>query len=192
MNVEKLAANIFAEAAAVKDAVTEEHFNVIARIATTIAQTLKEGGSIYTMGNGGSAADAQHMACEMLGRFKKERSGLPVMSLTADTMTLTAIGNDFGYQAIFARQLEALAKPGDVVVGLSTSGNSPNVLAGLAVAKEFGAVTVGFTGSKGGQMKSVCDIHFAAPSEDTPRIQECHTIAIHIICELVEELMDNS
>jgi len=192
MNIEQRAASIFAEAAAVKDAVTGEHLAVVAKIAGTIAHALKDGRNVYTMGNGGSAADAQHMACEMLGRFKKERRGMPVMSLTADTMTLTAIGNDFGYQALFARQVEALAKPGDVVVGLSTSGNSPNVLAGLALARELGAVTVGFSGKTGGQMQSVCDVLFAAPSEDTPRVQECHITAIHIICELVEELLEVS
>jgi len=146
-------------------------------------------GCVYFCGNGGSAADAQHLAAELVSRFYLERRGLASQALTANTSVLTAIANDYDYERVFARQVEAFVKPGDVVVGLSTSGNSKNVIAALASARERGAFTLGFTGGSGGKMKDVCNACVRVPSSDTPRIQECHILLGHILCELVEARM---
>jgi D-sedoheptulose 7-phosphate isomerase len=144
------------------------------------------GGATYFCGNGGSAADAQHLAAELVSRFYLERQGLASQALTVNTSVLTAVGNDYDYERIFARQVEAFVKPHDVVVGLSTSGNSRNVIAALSKARERGAYTVGFTGATGGKMKDVSDCCVCVPSTDTPRIQECHILLGHILCEIVE------
>jgi D-sedoheptulose 7-phosphate isomerase len=143
-------------------------------------------GATYFLGNGGSAADAQHLAAELVSRFYLERQGLASQALTVNTSVLTAIGNDYDYERIFARQVEAFVKPHDVVVGLSTSGNSKNVIAALVKAREMGAFTVGFTGATGGKMKEASDCCVCVPSTDTPRIQECHILLGHILCEIVE------
>lgn len=143
-------------------------------------------GATYFCGNGGSAADAQHLAAELVSRFYLEREGLASQALTVNTSVLTAIGNDYDYARIFSRQVEAFVKPHDVVVGLSTSGNSGNVIAALAKAREKGAFTVGFTGATGGKMKDAVDCCLCVPSTDTPRIQECHILMGHILCEIVE------
>lgn len=159
----------------------------IEQLARLCRTAIHEGGKILFMGNGGSAADAQHLAAEFVGRFEKERRGLPAIALTTDTSLLTAVGNDYGFDMIFSRQIEALARPGDVVVGISTSGNSPNVVKALAIAKEMGAVTVGLTGAKGGKMDGLCDLCIKVPSEKTARIQEAHILIGHIVCALVDE-----
>jgi len=138
------------------------------------------------MGNGGSAGDAQHLAAEIVGRFKLERRGLPAIALTTDSSILTAIGNDYGFEQVFRRQVEALAAPGDVVIGISTSGNSPNVLAALTLAREIGCRTIGLLGRDGGTILPVVDLDLTVPSQDTPRIQEGHITMIHILCDLVE------
>lgn len=143
-------------------------------------------GKILIMGNGGSAADAQHFAAELVGRFKMERAAMPAIALTTDSSVMTAIGNDYGYDLIFCRQIEALAQPGDVVIGISTSGNSQNVIKAMARAKQCGCLTIGFTGSKKGSINDYSDVLFTVPSTDTPIIQECHITLIHIICELLE------
>ena len=159
----------------------------IARLGVLFAQAVKNGSCVFFMGNGGSAADSQHLAAEFVGRFQKERRGLPAIALTTDTSILTAVGNDYGFEAVFARQVEALAKAGDVVVGLSTSGNSANILKALQAAKARGAVTVGLTGRGGGKMAEICDLCVKVPADVTARIQEAHILIGHIACELVDE-----
>jgi len=170
-----------------KTALMRECVPTIYEIADRMATALSAGHAVYLMGNGGSAADAQHIAGELVGRFKKERKALPAVAFTTDTSILTSIGNDYGFDQCFVRQVEALAKPGDVVVGFSTSGNSVNVVKALALARKLGAVTVGFTGADGGKMKTIADVCLRVPSTDTPRIQECHITVAHILCGLVEE-----
>lgn len=149
--------------------------------------TLQNGNKILLCGNGGSAADAQHIAAELTGRYKSERRGLPGIALTTDTSALTAIGNDYGYDRVFDRQVEALARPGDLIIGISTSGNSANVLSALSLAKELGCTTMGFSGRDGGKMNEVCDINLVVPSNDTPRIQEMHILFGHTICQIIDD-----
>ncbi len=144
---------------------------------------------VLVFGNGGSASDAQHLAAELVCRFEKNRPALPALALTTNTSSLTAIGNDFSFEDVFSRQVEALASPEDVAIGISTSGNSPNVLKAIEQAKALKAVTVGFTGGGGGKLKSLVDICFCAPSTVTARVQECHILAVHIISRLVEEAL---
>ncbi|MFB3909407.1 MAG: D-sedoheptulose 7-phosphate isomerase [Candidatus Eisenbacteria bacterium] len=164
----------------------EAQAGLIRQIAEQWIDSLKDGGRILYFGNGGSAADAQHMACELSGRFYKNRPGLAAVSLTTNSSCLTAIGNDFGYDEVFARQLEGLARPGDVAVGISTSGNSESVLRALRKAREMGLVTTGMTGRTGGALPPLVDLCLRVDSDETPRIQEGHILAGHIICELVE------
>ena len=158
----------------------------IAELGGLMAERLKDGGKILWMGNGGSAADCQHLAAELVGRFRKEREAMASIALTTDTSILTAVGNDYGYDEVFRRQVLALCAPGDVVIGLSTSGNSPNVLRGLEAARAKGGILVGFTGESGGKMKDICDISLRVPSSNTARIQEMHITVGHILCEIIE------
>ncbi len=159
----------------------------IAKLGAIFARAVKNGNCVFFMGNGGSAADSQHLAAEFVGRFQKERRGLPAIALTTDTSILTAVGNDYGFDTVFARQVEALAREGDVVVGLSTSGNSPNVLKALEAGKARGAITVGLTGRGGGKMAAVCDLCIKVPADVTARVQEVHILIGHIACQLVDE-----
>ena len=152
-----------------------------------IVSTLKNGNKVLLCGNGGSAADAQHIAAELIGRYKSERRGLPAIALTTDTSALTAISNDYGYARVFDRQVEALANKGDLFIGISTSGNSDNILSALTVAKELGCKTLGMSGKNGGDMNSVCDLNLVVPSDDTPRIQEMHILIGHILCQAVDD-----
>jgi D-sedoheptulose 7-phosphate isomerase len=161
----------------------------ISGMSEMISTALAGGNKLLVMGNGGSAADSQHFVAEIVGRFKMERRALPAVALSTDTSILTAIGNDYGFESIFSRQVEALAAPGDVVVGLSTSGNSPNVLKALELARARGCRTVGLLGRDGGSIKAVCDLALVVPSTDTPRIQEGHITIIHIVCDLVEKAL---
>lgn len=161
----------------------------IADMVTLLVDTFTRGGKLLVMGNGGSAADAQHFVAEIVGRFKMERRGLPAIALSTDTSILTAIGNDYGFDRVFHRQVEALAQPGDLVVGISTSGNSPNVLLALKLARENGCRTVGLLGKDGGTIKDVCDLALVVPTSDTPRVQEGHITIIHIVCDLLEKTM---
>jgi D-sedoheptulose 7-phosphate isomerase len=147
---------------------------------------LKQGGKILLAGNGGSAADAQHIAGELVSRFNFDRPGLAAVALTTDTSILTAIGNDYGYERLFARQIEALGRRGDVFIAYSTSGKSPNVLEALRVARERGLVCIGFTGNREAPMPAMCDHVLATPSADTPKIQEGHLVLGHILCSLIE------
>ena len=153
-----------------------------------LIQTLKKGHKVLLVGNGGSAADAQHIAAELTGRYKSERRGLPAIALTTDTSALTAISNDYGYERVFDRQIEALANKGDLVIGISTSGNSENILSALTLAKKLGCSTLGMSGKDGGKMSAVCDFNLVIPSEDTPRIQEMHILIGHIMCQAVDDV----
>lgn len=159
----------------------------IARFATLLVETLKNGGKVLLMGNGGSAADAQHFAAELVGRFLRERQALPAIALTTDSSILTAIGNDYGYERVFSRQVEALAARGDLVVGISTSGNSQNVLNALTVAATRGCRTAGLLGGDGGSIRASVDLALVAPCQSTPHIQEIHAFVIHVVCDLVEQ-----
>jgi len=174
----------------------EEHLatiNLVLEIKPTIAEmagkligTLSRGGKILICGNGGSAADSQHFAAELVGRFEKERRGLPAIALTTDTSILTAIGNDYGFDRVFSRQVEALATPTDLLIGISTSGNSENVLQAIAAAKEIGCVTCGLTGRDGGKIAGAVDLNINIPVQRTARAQEAHLTILHILCELIE------
>ena len=159
----------------------------IAKVGELICQCLKENGKILICGNGGSAADSQHFAAELSGRYKKERKALAGIALTTDTSALSAIGNDYGFEFIFSRQLEALAREKDILVGISTSGNSPNVLEAFKKAKEFKMLCIGLSGKSGGKMNEICDYNLVIPSNDTARIQEMHILIIHALCQIVDE-----
>jgi D-sedoheptulose 7-phosphate isomerase len=159
----------------------------ILSVGRRIADALRSGSKVLTFGNGGSAADAQHFAAELVGRYLKERAAWPAIALTTDTSILTAVANDFGYDAVFLRQVEALGRKGDVAVGISTSGRSPNVVTALARAREMGLVTIGMTGNGGGALAGHVDYLIDVPSPATPRIQEVHALVIHVLCAIVEE-----
>ena len=159
----------------------------ILHAAHTIRDSLSAGGKLLLMGNGGSAADSQHIAAELIGRFKKERKAIPALALTVDSSSLTALGNDYGFESIFSRQVEALANSNDAIIGISTSGNSKNIIRALNLAREIGAKTIGFMGNDGGNMKDCVDIGIIVPSNDTARIQEVHITIGHIICEIIEQ-----
>ena len=149
--------------------------------------SLKNGNKILIFGNGGSAADAQHIAAELVGRYKTERKGIPAIALTTDTSAITAIANDYGYFHVFDRQVEALANKGDVAIGISTGGGSANVISALKLAKDIECKTIGFSGRDGGDMSTLCDINLVVPAEDTPRIQEMHIVIGHTICHLIDQ-----
>ena len=161
----------------------------LAAAAQAVIASLKADGKVLFAGNGGSAADAQHMAGEFVRRFMFDRPGLAALALTTDTSILTAIGNDYGYEKLFERQVQALGRKGDVLVVYSTSGKSPNILRALEAARAKGLVTIGFTGNRGGPMHALCDHVLATPSADTPKIQEGHLVMGHILCGLVERTM---
>ncbi|MCX5678225.1 MAG: D-sedoheptulose 7-phosphate isomerase [Candidatus Omnitrophica bacterium] len=158
----------------------------IEKAARAIIKSLRLGGKVLIFGNGGSAADSQHMAAELVGRFKKERRALAAIALTANTSILTAIGNDYGYDTIFSRQITALSRKGDVAIGISTSGNSQNVLNAIKEAKSLDMGTIGLSGGDGGRLGKACDISIIVAAKDTPRVQESHITIIHILCDLIE------
>lgn len=158
-------------------------------IARAVADALKSGNKLLLIGNGGSAADAQHIAAEIVGRYKQERPGWAAIALTTDTSALTAIANDYGFEQIFARQVQGLAKQGDVLFALTTSGRSPNILTALKVARDLGVTTVGFTGTRGESLRAACDHLFVSPTDDTPVIQQVHMMAMHAICDQVEQAL---
>ena len=173
------------EAAAAHERMAADVQSVVAA-AMAITTALKGGGAVLVFGNGGSAADAQHFTAELVGRFEKERKAWPAIALNTDTSALTAIGNDYGFDRVFARQLEALGRPGDVAIGISTSGNSPNVLRALETANDRGMVTVALTG-RGGEAGKIAAHHIAVQEARTARVQEVHATLLHVICELVEK-----
>ncbi|MDB4598718.1 D-sedoheptulose 7-phosphate isomerase [Candidatus Pseudothioglobus singularis] len=161
--------------------------DAVAISAQLCIDCLRNGGKILLFGNGGSAADAQHIAAELVGRYKTDRKGLSAIALTTDTSSLTSIGNDFGYKQIFNRQVESLAKKGDIVIGISTSGKSDNVISALKLASKLNCHTIGFSGQDGGKMNKICNINLVAPSDDTPRIQEMHILIGHTICHIIDQ-----
>lgn len=170
-----------------------EQLPLILEMGMRLRNCLLTGGKILLLGNGGSAADCQHIAAEIVGRYQRERRGLPAIALTTDTSILTAVGNDYGFEHIFSRQVEALCTPADVVIGLSTSGNSPNVLAAIHTARQIGAFTMGLTGGSGGKLAQCCDLSLVVASKDTPRIQEAHILVGHLLCDLIDaETLDSA
>lgn len=163
--------------------------NTLAAAAEACIQCLKQDGKLLLAGNGGSAADAQHIAGEFVSRFAFDRPGLPAVALTTDTSILTAIGNDYGYERLFARQVQALGTRGDILIGYSTSGKSPNILRAFEEAKRKGLITIGLTGNRGGPMRDLCDFLLEVPSPDTPKIQEGHLVIGHTLCGLIENAL---
>lgn len=163
--------------------------SAVAEVSRTIVASLQQGGKLFLFGNGGSAADAQHIAAEFVGRFAFDRPALPALALSVNSSCVTAIGNDYGFNRVFSRQIEAFGRTGDVAIGISTSGNSENVLCGLSVAQKLGMKTVGMTGQPGGKLQEACDICLCVPARETPRIQECHILVGHIVSELVEKTL---
>ena len=182
--------NSIADSVDVKNLIlsNDDVLNAISNVASACIDVLKSGGRILIAGNGGSAADAQHIAAEFVSRFMYDRPGLPAMALTTDTSMLTAIGNDYGFERLFERQLEANARKGDLFIGITTSGNSANVLRAMARCRDLGVTSVGLAGN-GGKIQTMCDYLIAVPSDSTPRIQEAHITIGHIICGLVESAM---
>lgn len=173
----------------VKQQVLKDFIPVIEQAAQRSADCLKAGNKIIFFGNGGSASDSQHLAAEFVGRYEKERRALPAISFTTDTSILTAVGNDYGYEKVFERQVEALGRKGDVIFAITTSGNSKNVLLAVKKAKELGLYVIGLTGGTGGELKDLADLAVVIPTKKTSRIQECHIMIGHIICECVDEII---
>ena len=178
------------EAAQLHARIAGESSSAIVAVADALLAAFDRGAKVLIFGNGGSAADAQHFACELVGRFLRERRALAAMALTADTTTITAIANDYGFDRVFVRQIEAHGRQGDVAVGISTSGSSANVLAGLQYAKSRGLKTVAFTGGTGGPIGAAVDVHVNVPHDVTPRVQEAHRTLIHAVCDVVERQID--
>jgi D-sedoheptulose 7-phosphate isomerase len=188
VNQDRIAAHFQSSLAGLTKAVqSSELLATTHTIANITADALRAGNKLLLIGNGGSAADAQHIAAEIVGRYKQERSGWAAIALTTDTSALTAIANDYGFEQIFARQVQGLGKRGDVLFALTTSGRSPNILAALRVARDIGITTIGFTGTKGESMRASCDHLLVAPSEDTPVVQQIHMMVMHAICDDVEQ-----
>ncbi len=185
-NDEIIIKDTISESIQVKQKIISDSTTIL-QISKNLKDVIDDGGTIYLFGNGGSAADAQHVAAELVGRFEKERKALAAEALTTNTSILTAIGNDYDFSEIFARQVIAKVKSNDLVVGISTSGNSINIIKGLKAAKEIGAKTIAFTGSEPRLLKKCSDICFCVPSENTARIQESHIMVWHIVCGLVEK-----
>lgn len=177
------------ESQKVKQAMLQECAQALAAICAALADRLGRGGKLLLFGNGGSAADAQHIAAEFVGRYMCERAAIPAMALTVNSSTLTAVANDYGYNEVFARQVAAFGTKNDVAIGISTSGNSPSVLLGVAASRNCGMLTIGFTGGTGGQLRSAVDLCLAVPSAATPRIQECHILAGHIVSGYCERIL---
>lgn len=164
----------------------------IQAFAEQVTTAIERGGRIFWMGNGGSAADSQHLAAELVGRFERERRGLPAIALTTDTAVLTSVANDYGFESVFARQVEALCRPGDLLVGLSTSGNSANVVRAMEHAERLQVYRVGMTGEEGGRLRHCCELWLGVASASTARIQEAHMLIGHILCDLVEQRIQDA
>lgn len=180
---------IFEDSIAVKKAFLKEYIGLIEEVSRLIASAMNDGYKLLLFGNGGSACDASHIAAEFVNRFKKERPGLPAIALNTDIAIITSISNDYDYSEVFARQVKTLGVNGDVVIALSTSGASKNVLKAITAAKKKGLKTIAMTGAKGQKFASMCDYGFIVPSMDTPRIQETHITAAHAICQMVEDIL---
>jgi len=169
----------------------QDFLALVVDVGHRMADAVRKGNRIFYFGNGGSAADAQHLGAELTGRYLRDRPGLPGIALTVNTSAITAIANDYSYEMVFARQLEALSRTGDVAVGITTSGNSANVLSAMKVARQRGLLTIGMTGQSGGKLKDAVDFCICIPSDQTPRIQESHILTGHILCEIIEEDLFN-
>jgi D-sedoheptulose 7-phosphate isomerase len=180
---------VFADHSAVAARAALELPAQLERVVGTMHECLRTGGKILACGNGGSATDAQHLVAELVGRFREERRALPAIALTADTAILTAVGNDYGYERVFARQVEALGQAGDVLLAFSTSGNSPNVVQAAQTARRLGCVVVAFTGARGGELAGHADVLVKAPSNTVARVQEVHTLCSHAICDALDALI---
>jgi D-sedoheptulose 7-phosphate isomerase len=190
MSKDPIAAHLDGSLAALQRAAHDEALLDVARnIAAAIVAALRSGNKLLIIGNGGSAADAQHIAAEIVGRYKQHRPGYAALALTTDTSALTSIANDYGFEQVFSRQVEGIGKRGDVLLALSTSGKSPNILAALRFARERGLVTVGFTGTKGENLRALCDHLLVAPSDDTPVIQQIYLAVAHGVCDEVEQAL---
>jgi D-sedoheptulose 7-phosphate isomerase len=185
----EIAAAAVREASDLGSRLLAQSLDAIAQAGSMLIDTLGTGHKVFFFGNGGSAAEAQHLAAELVGRFREERRGWPAIALTTDTSALTAVGNDYGFEQLFARQVEALAAGGDLAIALSTSGNSPNVLAGAVTARDRGCRVVGLTGASGGKLAALCDVVVTVPSETTARIQEAHLLIGHVWCEMVDSAL---
>jgi D-sedoheptulose 7-phosphate isomerase len=177
------------ESLAVKQKFFDDNAGLLLAVGKRMAESLTAGGRVLAFGNGGSAADAQHLAGELVGRYLRDRAALSAIALTTDPSVITAIANDMGYESVFRRQVEAHGRAGDVAVGISTSGRSPNVVQALSVAREMGLVTVGLTGGGGGQLSGQVDYLIDVPTTSTPRIQEVHGMVVHLLCQIVEEMV---
>jgi D-sedoheptulose 7-phosphate isomerase len=186
----KVAAGLQAAAATHERLAAGAAVDAVAAAAGAIVSCLAAGGTLLVFGNGGSAADAQHVVAELVGRFVRTRRAWPAVALTTDTSILTAVGNDFGFEQVFARQVEALGRPGDVALGITTSGDSPNVLKGLEAARARQMVTIALTGRSGGAAAGLADIHVNVPETATARIQEAHTTLLHLVCELIDDELE--
>lgn len=187
-NIERLISHRLMESMAVHEKLLQDAVKrQIGQIAAKMADTIQSGGKLLICGNGGSASDALHFAGELVGRFQKERNAWPAIALNADVSTMTAIANDYGYQEIFARQVKALAKQGDILVGISTSGNSENVLRAVDTAKEMGICTICLLGKNGGKLAKAAQMSLVVPESVTARVQEAHITIIHVLCEIIEE-----
>jgi D-sedoheptulose 7-phosphate isomerase len=183
---DKIRASI-AESIAVSQSALDKNLAAVEKVARAIITSLRNGGKVLLCGNGGSAADSQHIAAELIGRFQKDRKSLPAIALTTDTSILTSLANDYGYDIVFSRQVEGLGRKGDVLIGLSTSGASPNVIKAVEQAKKMGLVTIAMAGKDGGTLAKIADIAIVVPSNKTARVQEAHIALAHAICEVVEE-----
>jgi len=179
--------NAFSESARVKQQFAREYSDRIVHVATLLTTAFRDGHKIVLFGNGGSATDAAHIAAEFVGRYKRERTPLPAIALATDIAAITCIANDYGYDELFARQVRAHGRKGDIAIAISTSGNSPNVLNGIAAARDCGMTTIAWTGGTGGKLAALADYPFVVPSTVTARIQESHITLGHVLCELVEE-----
>jgi D-sedoheptulose 7-phosphate isomerase len=185
--MKQLVLNAFADSATVKQQFARDHADRIVQVAKLLGSAFREGRKVLLFGNGGSATDAAHIAAEFVGRYKRERAPLPAIALATDIAAITCIANDYGYDELFARQVRAHGQKGDIAIAISTSGNSPNVLRGVAAARDGGLVTVAWTGGSGGKLAGLVDYPFVVPSTVTARIQESHITLGHVLCELVEE-----
>ncbi len=190
--MEQTIKEIFAESITVKQDTLTKNLPCIVKAANAIITAFRQGHQVFFCGNGGSAADSQHIAAEFVGRFQKERKAWPAIALTTDTSALTCLGNDYSFDIVFSRQLEALGKKGDVLVAISTSGNSKNVIEAVKYAQTIGMTTIAVTGGNGGQLASRCNIALSSASSKTARIQEAHLVMFHAICELVENTLTTS
>lgn len=189
MKMKKKIENILEESISVKKDLLVSQAGAIEKAADAVIKSLRSGGRVIIFGNGGSAADSQHMAAELVGKFLKERKGVPAIALTTNTSIITAIANDYSYDEVFSRQLDAIAGNNDIAVGISTSGNAKNVVRAVELANKKGIATIGLTGRDGGRLAKIAKISIIVPSASTPRIQEAHVTVVHILCQMVEEAL---